>query len=170
MICGGRRHADLFVAKERPLLDWGDGMAKSKNKENAIKLPAAVLVNRDTAAQPKRWQPFCGKRARADSGGTAGGAMTAKDFPLRNGQRLRIATVPVKLGDGSPMSAQGVKPDSEVVVSVEEERAYFKDLATLTRTNLSPVSGVFTSVEGTNRRPAAASARRIWSANGGGRI
>ena len=41
--------ADLFVKKELPLLNWGNGMVRSKEKTNAIALPVAVLVNRQTA-------------------------------------------------------------------------------------------------------------------------
>src|SRR5438094_371899 len=41
--------ADLFVNKERPLLDWGNGMVRSKEKADAITVPVAVLVNRRTA-------------------------------------------------------------------------------------------------------------------------
>jgi C-terminal processing protease CtpA/Prc len=146
--------ADLFLAKERPLLDWGEGMAKSKDKENAIRLPVAVLVNRDTSGAAEAMAAILRETGAGLilGGTTAGGAMIAKDFPLRGGQHLRIATVPVKLGDGSPMSAQGVKPDIEVAVSVEEERAYFKDAyATLSRTNTGSGLSVFASVEGTNR-------------------
>lgn len=145
---------DLFVAKERPLLDWGDGMSKSKEKENAIKLPVAVLVNRDTSGAAEAVAAILRETGAGLilGGSTAGGAMIAKDFPLKDGQRLRIATVPVKLGDGSPMSAQGVKPDIEVAVTPEAERAYLEDAyASLSRTNASAGSGFFTSADGTNR-------------------
>lgn len=144
--------ADLFVAKERPLLDWGDGMAKSKEKENAVKSPVAVLVNRDTSGAAEALAAILRETGAGLilGGTTAGGAMIAKEFPLKDGQRLRIATVPVKLGDGSPMSAQGVKPDIEVVVAPEDERSFMEDAyAMLPRTNIS--SGIFASAEGTNR-------------------
>ena len=146
--------ADLFVAKERPLLDWGNGMAKSKEKENAIKLPVAVLANRDTSGSAEALAAILRETGAGLilGGTTAGGAMIAKDFALKDGQRLRIATVPVKLGDGSPMSAQGVKPDIEVVVSPEAERAYLEDAyATLPRTNLLAGLSAFAGADGTNR-------------------
>src|SRR3989442_1424259 len=41
--------ADLFVSKERPLLNWGKGVVKSKAKKDAVGLPVAVLVNHRTA-------------------------------------------------------------------------------------------------------------------------
>lgn len=145
--------ADLFVAKERPLLDWGDGMMKSKAKENAIKLPAAVLVNRDTSGAAEALAAVLRDAGLGLilGGRTAGGAMVAKEFPLKNGQRLRIASSPVKLGDGSELSPRGLKPDIEVVVNAQEERAYLEDAyAVLAK----PGSGgvvLASAAEGTNR-------------------
>jgi len=130
--------ADLFVAKERPLLDWGNGVVKSKNKDDAIKLPVAALVNRDTSGAAEALAAVL-REAGAGlilGGKTAGGAMIGQEFSLKNGQRLRIATSPVKLGDGSALSAQGLKPDIEVAVSAEDERAYLADAyATLAKAN-----------------------------------
>jgi hypothetical protein len=36
------------MAREHPLLDWGNGMVNSKAKTNAIPGPLAVLVNGET--------------------------------------------------------------------------------------------------------------------------
>jgi C-terminal processing protease CtpA/Prc len=58
---------------------------------------------------------------------TAGQAMVAEEFSLKNGDRLRIRTVPVQLGDGSALSEQGLKPDIAVEVSPQDERAYYAD-------------------------------------------
>jgi C-terminal processing protease CtpA/Prc len=144
--------ADLFVTKDRPLLDWGSGMAKAKDKEDSIKLPVAVLVNRDTSGAA---EALAAVLREVGSGlilgaTTAGGAMTARDFTLKQGQLLRIAMVPVKLGDGTAMSAHGVKPDIEVTVSPEHERAYY-DNAYANLVVAGPTSSAITSVEGTNR-------------------
>jgi len=121
--------ADLFVAKERPLIDWGAGMAKSKDKPNPIKLPVAVLVNRDTTGAAEALSAILRETGSGLILGTttAGGAMIAREFTLKNGQKLRIASVPVKLGDGTSLSAQGVKPDIEVAVASVQERAYLED-------------------------------------------
>lgn len=146
--------ADLFVAKARPLLDWGEGLVKSKEKEDAIKLPVAVLVNRDTSGAAEALAAVLRETGSGLilGGTTAGGAMTPKEHPLKTGQRLRIANVPVKLGDGTPMSAQGVKPDIEVSVAVNEERAYLEDpYANRPRTGAGSVAA--TVVDGTNRPP-----------------
>jgi len=41
--------ADLFIAKDKPLLDWGKGVVHSKEKGDAIREPVAILVNYQTA-------------------------------------------------------------------------------------------------------------------------
>ncbi len=50
-----------------------------------------------------------------------------KDFRLKNGQTLRIATAAIKLGEGKPLSVEGLTPDIEVAVSPEDEQAYFQN-------------------------------------------
>jgi C-terminal processing protease CtpA/Prc len=83
-------------------------------------------------------------------GRTAGGAMVGQEFPLKNGQKVRIATSPVKLGDGSALSVTGLKPDIEVAVNVDDERAYFADAYAQPRTNATSVLVVGPS-EGSSR-------------------
>lgn len=129
--------ADLFTSREMPLLDWGNGYVRSTAKENAITLPLAILVNQKTAAAAEAVAAVL----RADDRGmilgtdTAGEATVGKQFPLKNGQYLRIATSAIKIGDGETLSASGVRPDIQVAVRPEDERAYFadpfKDLASL---------------------------------------
>ena len=121
--------ADLFVKKSRPLLDWGDGPARSKDKTDAINGPIAVLVNHQTAGAAEALAGVLRQAGAALVLGskTAGQAMIAQEFPLRNGDRLRIGTTPVKLGDGSPISGQGLAPDISVEVSADDDRAYYVD-------------------------------------------
>lgn len=135
--------ANLFVATAQPLLDWGRGPAKSVEKTNALNWPVAVVVNTETTGAAEALAAVLreGGVALILGGTTLGAAMTTQDFPLKNGQRLRIATSPVKLGNGTVISHQGVKPDIEVVVASETERAYLDDpYATSTRTNLVAAS------------------------------
>src|SRR5947209_20619193 len=40
--------ADVFLKREHPLLDWGNGVVRSKEKEDAIAAPVAVLVDHET--------------------------------------------------------------------------------------------------------------------------
>jgi hypothetical protein len=62
--------------------------------------------------------------------------MITEDYPLADGEHLRIGVAPVALGDGSSLPATGVKPDIAVAVSPGLERVYFADaFATLEKTN-----------------------------------
>jgi hypothetical protein len=121
--------ADLFLKKERPLLDWGAGVVSSQAKTNAISLPVAVLVNRNTSGAAEALAAMLRQTdvALVLGGRTAGQAAIMQDYPLSTGQKLRIAVAPVKLGDGSTLSMQGIKPDIMVDVSPAEELSYFAD-------------------------------------------
>ena len=131
--------ADLFATKAEPLLNWGAGTVSSVAKTNAIRVPAVVLVNRQTASAAEALAAAMREIGAGLilGGRTAGAAMITHDFPLADGEQLRIADAPVKLGDGSALPAKGVKPDIEVAVSPEDERIYFADAFVLPpRTNL----------------------------------
>ena len=41
--------ADLFVSKNHPLLNWGEGVVMSHEKDGAIRVPVGILVNRKTS-------------------------------------------------------------------------------------------------------------------------
>ena len=86
-----------------------------------------VLVNGETGGAA---EALAAALREADAGliignPTAGLAMTTRDFPLKNGERLRIAMNPVKLGNGVAISH--VAPDIAVTVSPDDERAYLKN-------------------------------------------
>jgi hypothetical protein len=121
--------AELFIKKEQPLLDWGNGMVRSKPGDDAIAVPVAVLVNHQTARAAEALAAVLREAGAALLLGskTAGQAMIAQEFPLKNGGRLRLATTPIQLGDGSPMALQGLKPDIAVEVNPQDERAYYGD-------------------------------------------
>jgi C-terminal processing protease CtpA/Prc len=53
--------------------------------------------------------------------------MISQDFPLSNGDILRIATTPIQLGDGGNLSSSGIKPDIMVNVSKADQRLYYAD-------------------------------------------
>ncbi len=130
--------ADLFLAKERPLLNWGNGVAHSKAKSDPIALPVAVLINAQTARAAEALAAVLRETGVALllGGKTAGKAMIAQEYPLKNGQRLRIATASIQVGETGLLSSQGVKPDINVDVNPADERAYFADAyKELTRTN-----------------------------------
>jgi hypothetical protein len=154
--------AEIFIGHETPLLDWGTGPVSSKAKSDALTLPLAVLVNHETAAAAEALTAVLRESAHAMvlGGTTAGEATTGKEFPLKNGQSLRIATAAVKLGSGETLSASGLKPDIEVTVRPEDERAYLADPY---KDPTAPVSLTANSGEsGTNRpRPRTSEADLI---------
>jgi len=120
--------ADCFLNSDQPLLEWGTGSARATKKTNAIAAPVAILVNSQTAGAA---EALAAALREADiglilGGTTAGQAKNFKEFLLRNGEKLRIATAPIKLGDGTTL-AHGLKPDIEVEASVADERAYMED-------------------------------------------
>jgi hypothetical protein len=148
--------ADLFLTREVPLLNWGNGSANSTVKTDAISIPVAVLVNEQTSAAAEAFAAVLRETARAlvIGSNTAGEATVDQEFPLKNGQRLRIATATLKLGDGEILSPDGVKPDIQVAVSPEEEKVYyadpFKEIARPSIFPLSMMSPAATNSVGTN--------------------
>ncbi|HTL17830.1 MAG TPA: S41 family peptidase [Patescibacteria group bacterium] len=146
--------ADLFVKKEQALLDWGKGMMRSTEKSDNPTIALAILVNQKTAAAAEALAA-----ALRESGAglilgsrTAGQAMIAQEYPLKNGQRLLIATAPVQLGDGSALSSEGVKPDIAVEVSLADEQAYASDaFREISRSGAAVVPGGTNQLSGTTR-------------------
>ena len=147
---------DLFVKKEQPLLNWGNGMVVEGEERCDWAARCGAGEPADAGAAEALAAAMRETGAGLILGGrTAGQAMVAQEFPLKNGERLRIATAPVQLGDGSALSEQGLKPDIAVEVSPEEERAYYVDAFKVTdKTNLLASAGV--------RRPARGTARTAW--------
>jgi hypothetical protein len=148
--------ADLFITKDRPLLNWGTGSARSTDKLNALTMPVAVLVNHQTSGAAEALAAVLRETGVALILGarTAGQAAVTEEFPLKNGQRLRIATAPVQLADGSALSPDGVNPDITVSVSSDEEHTYYADAVRLTPGTNSFTLGNFSltnQLNGTNR-------------------
>jgi hypothetical protein len=121
--------ADWFLAKEEPLLDWGDGLRRSTVKTNALRLPVAVLINRGTSGAA---EALAGVLRASDMGlligaTTAGLASPPREFTLKTGERLLVAVPTVKVGKGQLLTHTGVKPDLLVEVDPEDEMAFFQD-------------------------------------------
>jgi Peptidase family S41 len=132
--------ADLFVTNKMPLLKWSDGIESSQPVREPIPGPLMVLVNGETTGAA---EALAAALREADAGliignPTAGLAMTTRDFPLNNGESLRVATNPVQLGNGAAISH--VSPDIAVAVSPDDERAYLKNpYVALAQNDTSPV-------------------------------
>jgi len=160
--------ADLFLAKPQPLLDWGKGIVESKAKSDAIKFPLTILVNQQTTAAAEALAAVLRETGAGlvIGANTAGQASIGREFPLKNGQRLRIATTEIKFGNGANLSAQGVKPDIQIGVNAKDEKAYFADAYKILPkpTNLlagADVSLTNNAASGTNR----AARRRLTEAD-----
>lgn len=121
--------AGLFIAEKMPLLDWGNGPVHSRENPDAITLPVTVLVNQQTAAAAEALAAVLRQSAHAIILGatTAGEATIGREFPLKNGQSLRIATAGIKLADGEALSASGLKPDIQVAMKPEDEKAWYEN-------------------------------------------
>jgi hypothetical protein len=150
--------ADLFVKREQPLLDWGTGMVKSTEKSEVLATPIAVLVNEHTvgAAEALAAMLRITDAALILGSRTGGAAFISQDFPLESGGRLRIATAPIELGDGTRLSTDGVRPDLPVAVSAANEKAYFASAYSSSgATNLIAGAGLSLTngPNGTNRTP-----------------
>jgi len=101
--------ADLFTSRERPLLDFGNGVVKSKTKSDAITGPIAILVNSETRGAA---EALAATLSQVDSGLLIGNATAGPTNAMA-----------VKLGDGSDLKR--VEPDIPVAVSLEDERERF---------------------------------------------
>jgi hypothetical protein len=120
--------ADCFLNSDQPLLDWGAGPVRATPKTNAITTPVAILVNSETTGAA---EALAAAMREAGVGlilgsPTASRAYLFKDFPLSNGETLRIATARVKLADGAPL-ARGLQPDIAVDSTLADEREYLTD-------------------------------------------
>lgn len=146
--------ADLFTPKSEPLLNWGQGIVSSHEKSDAITVPIGVLVNHQTAGAAEALAAM----VRETSAGlilgsrTAGDAMVMQDFPLKDGERLRVASAPVTLGDGSALPSEGVKPDIDVTVGEKAERAFYAN-AFLVVSNKPAGTGSNSLASATNEAP-----------------
>jgi C-terminal processing protease CtpA/Prc len=121
--------ADAFFTARRPLADWGEGVKFSTEKTNGINMPLAILVNNQTRGAA---EAFAGILRRSEiglliGGNTAGQASISREFTLNNGQKLRVATTPVKVAGGQAIDRKGLKPDIGVEVSAAEERAFLEN-------------------------------------------
>ena len=119
--------ADLFVSKNEPLLNWGEGVVSSHEKSNALTVPVAILVNHETAGAAEAFAAtFRETGAGLILGSRTGGQRNDHAGFSAQGRRssLRIASAPITLGDGSSLSVDGIKPDIDVTVSMEERNAH----------------------------------------------
>ena len=128
--------AEKFLANDKPLLQIEGKVLRSTATNVAIAGPLVVLVNRETTAAAETLAAILRKSnaAMIIGGATPGQAGVFMEYPLKNGQRLRLASGMVRLGDGTALTGAGLKPDVSVEVKSDDERAYIADPFT----NLAP--------------------------------
>jgi len=125
--------ADCFLSSEHALLDWQTGAAHATLKADAITIPVVILINSQTAGAAEALAAVLRDNdvGLILGGQTAGQASIFKEFPLRDGGKLRVAVAQVSFGAGKTLP-NGLTPDIAINTSLEDERAYlhdpFKDL------------------------------------------
>jgi hypothetical protein len=149
--------ADMFVAVARPLLKWGDNQEDSTAKTNAFTLPLVVLVNPKTAGAA---EALAGVLRQANAAlligsNTAGRAVVYHDFPLQNGEILRVASTLVRLGDGSIVPITGLKPDIQVPINAADESAYYADAYAVLPKNTTNMAGSLANEIPSLNRPSS---------------
>lgn len=152
--------ADLFLPPNQAVLDWGEGVFVSTTKTNTFTLPLAVLVNHQTRGGAEAVAAVLRHAGAALVIGspTGGEASLYREFTLSNGQRLRLAVIPVKLGDGEALPAGGVVPDIAVTVRAEAERAYLAE-------PFGPAAKVANAPGGTNQVATPRVRRKLTEAD-----
>ncbi len=95
--------------------------------EKAVAGPLIVLVNGETGGAAETLAAALRDAGRGLIIGNpaVNEALTFKEFPLHNGERLRIATPPVNPAGGAGVSL--VPPDIAVAVSADDERAFWEN-------------------------------------------
>ncbi|MEJ5239406.1 MAG: S41 family peptidase [Limisphaera sp.] len=121
--------AALFLERPMALLDWGAGAATVSPASPPCSGFLVVLVNGQTrgAAEALAGALRLGRGAVIVGSRTAGAAALTQVFTLSNGQRLRLATTPVRLANGTSLSPIGLEPDIPVAVSREAELTWLAD-------------------------------------------
>jgi len=121
--------AALFLEQPMALLDWGAGAATVSPASPPCREFLVVLVNGQTrgAAEALAGALRLGRGAVLVGSRTAGAAALTQVFRLSNGQRLRLATTPVRLASGPSLSPTGLEPDIPVAVSREAELTWLAD-------------------------------------------
>jgi hypothetical protein len=164
--------ADPFLPPRQPLIDWGDGVKLSTAKTNSVHLPVAILINKETRGAA---EAFAAVLRRSDIGlilgdNSAGQAFITRDFTLKSGQKLSIATTPVKVAGGQTIDRRGLAPDIKVEVPLAEERAFVQDAyrAVPRLAGAASIGGAssesltnLTAAPGTNGGPRASTRRRL---------
>ncbi len=121
---------DLLLAEARTVLAWEEQQFRSTAKTNPLNARVAVLVNGETRAAAEALAAALHEERLALMLGTptAGEHAVYREFPLRGGQRLRVAVAALRVGAGERvLPPGGLTPDIRIEVPAEEERRWVED-------------------------------------------
>jgi hypothetical protein len=120
--------ADLFITTNQPLLAWQGTVIHATPISDTVVPPLVVLVNQRSSGAAEALAAALreGGAALVVGAQTAGRAYVFRDIDLPEGRTLRVASEPVRVGDGKSI-AGGLAPDIEILVSVADERQYLAD-------------------------------------------
>lgn len=137
--------ASDFIPEGVVLAKIGKEELHAKSKKSRIELPVVILVNSETKAAAEAFAAMMRERDAALIIGekTAGEARFYETFQLSTGQKLRVGTIPIELGDGKQIPANGLEPDLQVSIDPGIEKALYDD--PYRRVDLA-----FTALNGTN--------------------
>jgi C-terminal processing protease CtpA/Prc len=129
------RGAEEFLAtlKSRPAAppksDRTKTVEKPGEKNRVAPLPLVLLVNRETrGASETVVERFREKNAGLVIGVTSAGTGNYfQDFPLKNGNILRVLSNAPQPVPEKPAVLSNIKPDLEVAINPQDELAYFYD-------------------------------------------
>jgi hypothetical protein len=122
------RVADLFVASTEPLISWSDTVIRATPDQEIVRMPIVVLMNQESRGAAEALAGALREAGVALLVGspTGGQAHMFQEYDLPGGRVLRVASEPVRVGEGRSM-AGGLAPDIEVRVSLADERQYMED-------------------------------------------
>lgn len=154
---GAVEGVSAFVKSEHDVLKIGNEVRKTPSRPDALEMPMAVLINRQTRGSAEALAAAVKEQhlGLLIGGRTAGQALVFNNFPLSNGQHLKIAKTRVSLAGGSEIGSEGVAPDIALDVDEKNERRWLEDpYATILKASVSNGTAPFlTSVTNrTNRR------------------
>lgn len=134
---------DLFFEGEKQLFSIGKREFKSKQKEKPIKLPTAVLINKETACAAEVIGEILrqNKLAVLIGSRTSGNAYSFEEFKLSTGQTLKIAIGTIINTENIAISTNGIAPDISVEVSLDEEREFIDNPYKLPKRLMTDTSG-----------------------------
>ena len=155
---------DAYFTNDSILLDLGNTKLRSSAKTNAIQLPIAVLVNGETSAAAEAFAVML-RQSRLGlivGAPTRGRTFQFNQFILSNGQAVRIATSPVKIGDGTELGGKKIQPDIKVVLDrAAEERFLANPFAEVDPFSGAPVLDGTVASGPTNLPPLSVVRRRL---------